>query len=618
MVRNKINRLELTWIGKDEDRAPVEPRILIEDPTHAYGEVETGTLPNGKPWPGNILIHGDNLLALRGLEENFTNSVKCIYIDPPYNIDAANEYYDDFVEHSKWLSLMRPRLEILRNLLRKDGVIFIQINDEEYAYLKVLCDEIFGRNNFVNTVSVNMKNIAGASGGGEDKRLKKNCEYILIYAKDYSEMPLFNGPYSYTEMSDLIQQYKREGKSWKYTSVLVDSGEKVYHGSTVDGDGNEIKVYVRKNPIILSINQIAQRDGISEKEAYKKYGINIFQTTNAQTSIRTRVIDYRIENKIQDDVISIEYVPKTGKNKGTIYEQFYKGDKGRLFVWLRDTSEIIDGELYKKDQQGTYWDMNAWMKNLTKEGGVEFPNGKKPEKLIAQILSMITEPGEIVLDSFLGSGTTAATALKMNRRWIGIELGNHAFSHVIPRLKKVVDGTDSGGITSEIHWQGGGGFKFYEVAPSLLNEDKYGNLVINKAYNADMLAAALAKQEGFTYRPSKEEYWKQGYSSEHDYIFTTTEFLTVESLQHLHEQMKENESLLICCTQFQSECTNRYPNITLKKIPKMLLGRCEFGRDDYSLNLVSVPDIDNEELCDMDTKENMDSNGNEENPEIIR
>lgn len=166
MVRNKINRLELTWIGKDEDRAPVEPRILIEDPTHAYGEVETGTLPNGKPWPGNILIHGDNLLALRGLEENFTNSVKCIYIDPPYNIDAANEYYDDFVEHSKWLSLMRPRLEILRNLLRKDGVIFIQINDEEYAYLKVLCDEIFGRNNFVNTVSVNMKNIAGASGGG--------------------------------------------------------------------------------------------------------------------------------------------------------------------------------------------------------------------------------------------------------------------------------------------------------------------------------------------------------------------------------------------------------------------------------------------------------------------
>lgn len=235
--------------------------------------------------------------------------------------------------------------------------------------------------------------------------------------------------------------------------------------------------------------------------------------------------------------------------------------------------------------------MNAWMKNLTKEGDVEFPNGKKPEKLIAQIFSMITEPEDVVLDSFLGSGTSAATALKMNRRWIGVELGRHAFSLVLPRLKKVVDGDDYGGVTSETRWRGGGGFKFYELAPSLLNKDKYGNLVINKAYNADMLAAAMAKQEGFTYQPSTEQYWKQGYSSEHDYIFTTTQFLTAEALLHLHEQMAEDESLLICCTQFQPECNNRYPNITLKKIPKMLLGRCEFGRDDYSLNIVPLPEM---------------------------
>lgn len=590
-MTQKLNKLELTWIGKDDERPAIEPRILIEDPTLAYGEVETGTLPNGKPWPGNMLIHGDNLLALRALEQNFTGAVKCIYIDPPYNINAANEHYDDYVEHSKWLSLIRPRLEILRSLLCDNGVIFIQINDEEYAYLKVLCDEIFGRSNFVNTVSVNMKNIAGASGGGEDKRLKKNCEYILIYAKNYDDMQLFKGPYSYTEMSDLIQQYKAEGKSWKYTSVLVDPGEKVYSGSTKDGEGNEIRVYIRKNPQIYSINQIAKRDGISEKEAYKKYGVNVFQTTNAQSSIRTRIIDYREENMIHEDLLSVEYVPKTGKNKGSIYEQFYKGDKCRLFVWLRDTSEVINGELYKRDLQGTYWDMNAWMKNLTKEGDVEFPNGKKPEKLIAQIFSMITEPEDVVLDSFLGSGTSAATALKMNRRWIGVELGRHAFSLVLPRLKKVVDGDDYGGVTSETCWRGGGGFKFYELAPSLLNKDKYGNLVINKAYNADMLAAAMAKQEGFTYQPSTEQYWKQGYSSEHDYIFTTTQFLTAEALQHLHEQMAEDESLLICCTQFQPECNNRYPNITLKKIPKMLLGRCEFGRDDYSLNIVPLPEM---------------------------
>lgn len=232
--------------------------------------------------------------------------------------------------------------------MSEDGTIWIQIDDEEQAYLKVLCDEIFGRSNFINMVSVNMKNVAGASGGGEDKRLKKNCEFLLVYAKNYDLLPLFNGPYQYTEMSDLIQQYKDERKSWKYTTVLLNPGEKEYVGSTVDGDGNEIKVYLRKNPEMMSIRQVAKRDGITEKEVYKKYGIDIFRTTNAQTSIRTRIINYRKEMNISESVLSIEYIPKTGKNKGTVYEQFYKDDNCNLFVWLRDTSEVIDGELYKK------------------------------------------------------------------------------------------------------------------------------------------------------------------------------------------------------------------------------------------------------------------------------
>ncbi|MFI3174576.1 MAG: site-specific DNA-methyltransferase [Bacillota bacterium] len=362
---NKKHKLELTWIGKDEE-IKAEPRILLYEKENSYGEQDTE----------NMLIHGDNLLALKALEQEYTGKVKCIYIDPPYNTGEAFEYYDDSLEHSIWLNLMKERLKILSNLLSVEGSIWIQIDDEEQAYLKVICDEVFGRNNFVNMISVNMKNIAGASGGGEDKRLKKNCEYILVYAKEYSMLPLFNGPYSYTEISELVQQYKDTGKSWKYTSVLVDAGEKEYIGSTETGDGSEIKIYRRKHTNILSIKQVAKKDGITEKEAYNKYGINIFQTTNAQTSIRTRVIEFREKNLITDDILSIEYVPKTGKNKGEIYEQFYKGEKSRLFVWLRDTAEEIDGELYKKDLQGTYWDMNAWMKNLTKEGSVSFPQGK--------------------------------------------------------------------------------------------------------------------------------------------------------------------------------------------------------------------------------------------------
>ena len=179
----KNNKLELTWVGKYDEQKPVEPRILIEDPQYSYGTVETGVLPNGKPWNGNMLIHGDNLLALKALEQNFSGTVKCIYIDPPYNINAANEYYDDYVEHSKWLSLMRPRLQLLFNLLKDDGVIFIQINDDEQAYLKVLCDEVFGRQNFINMICVKAKASSGASGGGEDRKLKKNIEYILAYRK---------------------------------------------------------------------------------------------------------------------------------------------------------------------------------------------------------------------------------------------------------------------------------------------------------------------------------------------------------------------------------------------------------------------------------------------------
>lgn len=573
------NKLELTWVGKDEE-IKLEPRILIENPTLSNIEKDKDT--------ENMLIHGDNLLALKALESKYAGKIKCIYIDPPYNISAMNEYYNDFVEHSMWLNRIRPRIELLRELLCEDGVIFIQISDEEQAYLKILCDEVFGRSNFVNMVSVNMKNIAGASGGGEDKRLKKNCEYILIYAKDYNSMPLFNGPYEYTELSTLIQQYIDEGKSWKYTTVLVDPGEKDYIGSTVDGDGNEIKVYRRINPIMLSIKQIAKQDGITEKEAYQKYGINIFQTTNAQSSIRTRIIDYRREMDIRDDLLSIEYVPRTGKNRGCVYEQFYKGDKCRLFVWLRDTSTNIDGELYKVDQLGTYWDMNAWMKNVSKEGNVDFPNSKKPEKLISQIIEMCTQPNDIVLDSFLGSGTTAATAHKLGRRYIGVEMGDHAYSLCKPRLDRVIANLDNSGISKATNWQGGGGYRFYELAPSLIVEDRFGNPVINKEYNADMLAAAMALHEGFEYAPDQNFYWKQG-KNENAYIYTTTTHLTESYLDAIAKEMKDGEYLVIACKSYDSGIERAYNNIKVKKIPQYLLGRCEFGKDNYNLNIVDVP-----------------------------
>lgn len=389
--------------------------------THTPVLTEDGSLFIDNGGQMNFLIEGDNLASLQLLEKTHKGKIDLIYIDPPYNTGNQDFIYDDcYVDtedgfrHSKWISFMTKRLYAARSLLTEKGVIFIQISDIELAQLRLLCDTVFGEDNFLNIISVNMKNIAGASGGGEDKRLKKNCEYILIYAKNYDTLPIFKGAYVYTEMSELIQKYIAEGISWKYTSVLVYEGDKHYIGSTVDGDGNEIKVYLRKNPVIKSIKQVAKDDGITEKEAYKKYGIKIFQTTNAQSSIRTRVMEYRSEQAITEDILSIEYIPKTGKNKGTIYEQFYKGDKCRLFVWLKDTSEVIDGELYKKELQGTYWDFNGAMKNLTKEGNVEFGNGKKPIDLLKRIISLYPSDDITVLDFFAGSGSTGHAVIAQN------------------------------------------------------------------------------------------------------------------------------------------------------------------------------------------------------------
>lgn len=558
----KSGKLELTWVGKYNSKK-TEPRILVEDKEKSYGDVESD----------NMLIHGDNLIALQALQQDFAGRVKCIYIDPPYNTGSAFEYYDDGLEHSEWLQMMYPRLQLLRNLLSDDGSIWIQIDDEEQAYLKVMCDEIFGRSNFVNMISVNMKNIAGASGGGEDRRLKKNCEYILIYAKNYDLLDTFRAAYDYEEISELVERYKEEGVSWKYTSVFLDEGEKTYLTSTVDGDGNEIKIYKHINYTLKSIGMVAKDEGITEKEVYYRYAGRVIRTTMPQSSIRPRVMKKLQEMGYSNNLISIEYVPKTGRNKGTVYTQYYKGDKYNLFAWLSDVLEERDGVYYKKTMQGTYWDYTAGTKNLTKEGKVEFPNGKKPEALIERILSMTTVEGDLILDSFLGSGTTAAVAQKMNRKWIGIEMGEHAYSHCKVRLDRVIDGEDTGGITKDEKWQGGGGYRFYELAPSLLvKNEKLPIYQINPEYTFEMLCEAICKLEGFRYKPEGNFH---GYSSEKRFIHITEEFINAEYIKSVATTLGESQSLLIYGTKVQSDL--RLPdNIEVKRIPKDLLEKCDF------------------------------------------
>ena len=523
MPQNKPQKLELTWIGKDDEHEAIEPRILIEDPKYSYGDTDSG----------NMLIHGDNLLALKALEQQYSNSIKCIYIDPPYNTGAAFEHYDDGVEHSIWLSLMRERLEIIHNLLDKtNGSLWISLDDNEQAYCKVLCDEIFGRKNFVANVIWEKK----YSPQNDAKWLSDSHDFILVYAKNKETWR----PNLLPRSEEMNSRYKNLDNDPRGPWKTADFSVRTYNASC-------------DYPITLPSGRI-----VTPPES------------RAWVSSKERFAELVADNRI--------WFGKDGNSVPAVKKFLSEVKQGMTAMTIWKYTEVGHNQDAKKE-----------VKAFNIDDVFETP---KPERLIERVLTLGSNPGDLVLDSFLGSGTTAAVAQKMGRRYIGIELGNHAYTHCYPRLKMVTDGTDQGGISKAQNWKGGSGFKFYELAPSLLKQDKFGNLVINKEYNADMLAAAMAKQEGYTYQPDTALYWKQGRSSEHDYIYTTTQFLTVESLDAISETMQEDESLLICCTAFQKECASHAKNITVKKIPQMLLGRCQFNKDDYSLNIIDMPQLD--------------------------
>lgn len=340
-------------------------------------------------------------MALHTLREKYTGQIKLIYIDPPYNTGSDSFLYNDRFNHSAWLTFMKNRLEIARELLTDDGYIFIQTDDSEQAYLKVLMDSIFGINQYVNTISVLFKNIAGASGGGEDKRLKKNVEYITVYSKNYNNAKPFSAVYEKQEISEQLEEYRTEGKSWKYNNLLLDEGDKEYIGSTVDGSGDEIRMYKHTNFNLPSVSKQMKDEGLSEREFYEKYYDKIYRGTMPQSSIRTRVMDKWNELGMgENPLMSIEYVPRSGRNKGKVYKQYYSGSKFNLFAWLSDVVEVDEsGTVYKTQKAGTFWNYVGETKNVNKEGQVDFPNGKKPERLLGKVIEMASDEEILSLTS---------------------------------------------------------------------------------------------------------------------------------------------------------------------------------------------------------------------------
>lgn len=362
----------------------------------------------------NMIIKGNNLLVLASLLKRYEGKVKCIYIDPPYNTGSDSFRYNDNFNQSSWLLFMKNRLEIAKRLLRRDGVIFVQSDDTEHAYLKVLMDELFP-DLYINTITVETKANSGASGGGEDKRLKKNVEFILCYANP--GFTKFNDSFIKLSLEDFLNRMKIEGKNNHYNSVYISLGERKYYKTIKDGSGKDMIIYKHSGYETKSVSKLASEEGVTEFDIYKKYFDRICTTENAQTSIRKRVYE---ATDSDDTFYSVEYVPVSGRNKGKSTTIYFVGEKKRLVSWFKNVCVEENGEIFKREKIGSHWSGMNW-NNVNKEGGVSLPQGQKPEELIKRILDLTTDEGDIVLDFFAGTGTMAAVAAKMNRQYITIE-----------------------------------------------------------------------------------------------------------------------------------------------------------------------------------------------------
>ncbi len=532
-------KLELTWIGK-ENRPKLEPRILLEETEKSYHAAKRVT---ENDCFDNQLIFGDNLLALKALEQEYAGKVKCVFIDPPYNTGSAFTHYDDGLEHSLWLSLMRDRLEIIRTLMSDDGSLWITIDDNEAHYLKVLCDEIFGRPSFVNSFAWEKD-----KGRRNDTDISSAHDHILLYVKNRPVWKKIRNPLPRTEAQ--VARYKNPDNDPRGPWLQGDNG--------TAKSGSEAARF----PIELPSGRVV----IPPKGNYWRFSIENFEKS-------------KLENRVH----------------------FGKGGDS-LPVIKRYLSEVKDGVVprswWPAEDAGS--NQSAKRDHLRKLlPDIEPFATPKPEQLLKLVLHIATNRGDLVLDSFAGSGTTAAVAHKMGRRWITIELENSCHTHIIPRLQKVIDGEDPGGISKSVNWRGGGGFRYYKLAPSLILEDRWGRPIINPEYNAAMLAEAMCKHMGYTYAPSETEFWNQGYSTERDFIYATTQALSLEQLRMISTELGAERSLMLCCRAHRT-VPKEITNLTIKKIPQAVLDRCEWGRDDYSLDVKALLEQEPEALDEVE------------------
>lgn len=567
-------KLELTRIGKNNE-LHIEPRILIENPNLNYGD----------PDSENMLIHGDNLLALKALEQDYAGKIKCIYIDPPYNTGSAFEHYDDNVEHSIWLNLMKPRLECLKRLLAPAGVIVVQIWFDEMAYLKILMDEVFDRGNCIWQVAVRMSHSAGMKRLAADKRFIKNTEYILLYYNQIAPTlkPLYEISNEYpVNYYQYIVEYPKNKKPGKYTAlidIIYDKFQKDFLKYDLKKSNESIKFLFANSEQIREFI-FKNKERIVRKDSNVP-GVNWIEIPTGSDEF----VEY----------ITDEGSYYIGTNSSWNYYQIYSlEEKVKEVDYIDEEWNVLSKESIT-NLIGDWWD--SFYKDMSRvdvEWWVKMKTSKKPERLVNRVFRALTEPWDYVLDSFLWSWTTAATAHKMNRKRIGIEMWEHCYSLAHNRMKLVVDWKDPTWISKIVDWKWWGWYKFYELWPSLLIKDDHGNYIINPALDWNKLVQALCKIENFHYMFS-EDGIKHGRSSEKDFLHVTTRHVNQAIIDEIREKyIGEDEWLLILAKTFDDWLALPI-NIQIKKIPKSVMRKCEYNKDDYNLPVTEKDMLDEED-----------------------
>jgi len=546
-------RLELVWPDKDKvllglddengkpiwgTKADLETRLLVQ--LEAVGETNPDNLNDLYEQGDNLLIKGDNLLALKALERHFANKIKCIYIDPPFNTGNAFEYYDDGLEHTIWLSMMKARLELLWRLLSSDGALFLHVDDNESAYAKVLLDEQFSRRNYRNTIVIKANSPFGFKHTSDS--IFKSANYVHVYAKtdDFTFKRLFverdyDRAYKY-----VLDQRSPDFTSWHWRPIAEVVAQHLGHKTSTE----------------------AQK-AFGKEEFWIRVGE--FAVQNAERVFRTAAVTGGARQK------RLDTIERSSRQRNEVMvhpnddmEGYYFLNGERILFYDERLIEV-NGNRMPGTTLTDIWTDIAW-EGIAREGGVEFPKSKKPEALVSRIISLATEAGDWVLDSFLGSGTTAAVAHKLGRKWVGAEIGEHAETLCLPRLKRVVSGEDQTGISKQVGWKGGGGFRYCVLGESLFAKDEdIGLVMINPKYTNGPLVAGVCNLEDFHLNDDSVFHGVRGNA----YAHITEGKVTQAYMDALVEKLPKGKNLVVYCLK-RATGLEGPEEVKVKRIPKEL------------------------------------------------